>query len=105
MLTKISQPALVLTEADPYLSLDDACGQFPGRPHRATVWRWALKGVSRHGANIRLRTIICGSRRFTQREWCVEFLSALNADNPSSSADDALRRAREAGRALEALGC
>jgi len=46
------------TQVDPHIALDDACHCFPGRPHRATLWRWALHGVSRNGERIRLRTVV-----------------------------------------------
>lgn len=91
--------------ADPYIVLDDASAHFPGRPHRATVWRWALKGIRKGGTVIRLRSIVCGNRRFTQPGWCAEFVAALNADNPSQPAPvmTATKRQRQAAAAMATL--
>ncbi|MDZ4683818.1 MAG: DUF1580 domain-containing protein [Planctomycetaceae bacterium] len=94
------------TQVDPHIALDDACHCFPGRPHRATLWRWALHGVSRNGERIRLRTVVSGSRRYTQTAWCEEFLRALNADNPTQQPAPGaarVRRQRQAAAAMTAL--
>jgi hypothetical protein len=91
---------------DPYIPLDDASRHIPGRPHRATIWRWASRGVIRHGQPVRLMTIISGGRRMTTRAWIDSFLSALNAGEPSHQPSPTAvraRRQRQAQAAMEAL--
>jgi hypothetical protein len=75
-------------------------------PHIATLHRWRLTGVLRDDERVRLETVMLGGRRFTSREAVKRFLSALNADAPTSG--DAGRpksSSKDAGRALSAIGC
>ena len=89
---------------DDFIPLNLACSYFPGRPHRATLWRWALSGVMRHGRIVKLATQRSGGRRFTTRAAITAFLNECNqltaAPRPNSSMD----RADTAGRMLESCG-
>lgn len=91
---------------DPYIALDDAPRHIPGRPHRSTPWRWASRGVMRHGQAVRLMTIIVGGRRMTTRAWIDDFLAALNAGEPAHQPSPTAvraRRERQAAAAMAAL--
>ena len=89
---------------DGYFPLSKASPFIPGRPHRATLWRWALTGIVRYGRTIRLRTTVCGGRRFTTKADIKDFLSACNGDAPDVAAASKTDRAEAAARALESRG-
>ncbi len=78
----------------------------PRRPGKVVDWhtleRWATRGVR----GVILKSWILGGCRVATPTAIEDFLRALNAGG-SVEADDrrALRRSREAGKALEALGC
>lgn len=83
--------------------LSKAAALIPGRPHLATIWRWATRGVR----GVRLATVHISGRRMTTPQAIEEFLAELNAGNPATQADldaDAARRAKQAGDALGRLG-
>ncbi len=87
-----------------------AAARFPGDPHVATRHRWRLRGVKHGDRVIRLKSIVCGARVYTTQRWANEFIAECNAARGTSLPDDAAaaaaeRRAAEAGKALEALGC
>lgn len=94
---------LVCDPAD-WIPLNTSCLYFPGRPHRATVWRWALSGVTRHGRTVRLSTQVSGGRRFTTRTAIEQFLRDCNADGPVVKSEPSSHRAEAAGRILESRG-
>ena len=79
----------------------------PGAPSNQTRHRWALSGVlAPNGQRVKLQTWKIGGRLVTTPEAVESFILALSGDAPAAEADDAVsRRGREAGRALEALGC
>lgn len=84
------------------LPLGDAAKHIPGRPHRATIERWRTRGVRGR----RLETTLIGGRRYTSLEAIADFLRPWPEDQtpvPESDADR-LRRARQAGSALQAVG-
>lgn len=86
------------------ISLSQAVDFVPRRPHVATVWRWATKGVR----GVRLATVIIGGRRMVTPAALEDFLQRLNADQPVDDAEtdaDMARRAAAVSKALEALGC
>jgi hypothetical protein len=86
------------------IPLNRAVDFVPGRPNISTLWRWATKGVR----GVRLGTIIVGGRRMTTPDMIETFLRALNSGEPLADeldAADLARRGREAGAALEKLGC
>ncbi len=89
------------TGIDDYIRLDDAPALIPGRPHRATVWRWSLRGLTRHGEIIRLRTIAAGGRRFTTLPWIADFLARCNGE--AAQAVSPGRRQRQATAAMSTL--
>jgi len=47
-------------------------GEFPSRPHIATVWRWVTRGVR----GVKLATVHLGGRRFSSREAIQRFVEA-----------------------------
>lgn len=75
-------------------------------PHIAQLHRWRLNGLlSRGGVRVKLESVMVGGRRYTSTEAVRRFIERLNDDNASLvTPDDRARTAREAGRALEALG-
>lgn len=64
-----------VSSGKPWLPLSEASKFFPGRPHRSSVWRFAMKGVR----GVRLETIVCGGRRYTSEEAILRFIAATTA--------------------------
>lgn len=84
----------------------EASRLFPGRPSVPTVVRWILSGViGPDGQRLKLASFKTGGRRFVTREAVAEFIAASNSEPVKPPIDDSARRSREAGRALESLGC
>lgn len=81
----------------------------PGRPSAQTVTRWMLSGIiGPDGKRLKLASFKVAGRRYITREAVAAFIAASNGDaerRPKSAFDDSARRSREAGAALEALGC
>jgi hypothetical protein len=75
-------------------------------PHVSQVHRWRLTGLlSRNGIRVKLESVMVGGRRFVSKEAVSRFIAALNDDVSKTPTPDArARSAREAGRALEAIG-
>lgn len=65
------------------------------RPCYATWWRWWRKGVK----GIRLRTLVCGGRRYTTRAAVEEFISRLTA--ASNGEPTPIRTPRQRRRAIK----
>lgn len=85
------------------ITLAQAVDYVPGRPHVATLWRWATRGVR----GVVLETAIVGGRRMTTPAMIEAHLRRLNEGGPiSDEIDDAdvARRGMAASQALEALG-
>jgi hypothetical protein len=86
------------------IPLSAASKILPGRPHEASVRRWA-KGIG----GCQLETIRCGKRIYTSRQAVERFLAALNSNpkaNPIGSAapqaaEDSLRANGFFGRSAE----
>lgn len=98
-------PKLIDDSESEFIPINEASQFIPGRPHRATVWRWALKGIRRNAATVKLNTIAVGGRRFTSKEFIAAFLLACNGDAPKPVVSDSFtRRAEAAGLTLEAMG-
>lgn len=94
-LTTTLRDAIPLTRCRDYI---------PGRPHVATTHRWASRGVR----GVVLGTVLVGGVRYTTPAMIEAFLRRLNDGSPVSDALDDVdlsRRAHEASKALEALGC
>lgn len=69
------------------VSLARAAELLPSKPHVATVWRWATRGVK----GVRLQTWTVGGRRFTTIPALEQFLRALNTPdiaNPHEVIED-----------------
>ena len=100
-------PEMIDKDETDYIPMNDASQFIPGRPHRATVWRWCLKGVRRHGEMVRLKTVAVGGRRYTTRADIESFLTACNVRSeapPPVVSDSFRRRAEAAGEMLNAMG-
>lgn len=85
----------------------------PGRTgnavHLSTALRWIHKGVmAPNGERVRLDAVRIGGQTYITPQAAEKFIAALNADSPAAKEDrnaDFARRAKEASRALESLGC
>lgn len=58
-----------------FITLAQAARLIPGRePGRKisidSIWRWCIRGVR----GVRLRSVLIGGRRFTTRQWLLEFI-------------------------------
>lgn len=90
---------------DDYIPLNDAGKHIPGRPHRATIWRWAFRGIKRGGRTVKLRTTSIGARRYTTPKDIERFLADCNSEPVSDAVSHSfLLRAEAAGQILEAMG-
>ena len=91
---------------DEHIPLNEAGKFIPGRrPHRATLWRWSLKGICCNGEIVKLGTVAIGGRRFTTKARIAEFLRACNSDASQPVANESFqRRAEAAARVLESMG-
>ncbi|MGH6961195.1 MAG: DUF1580 domain-containing protein, partial [Dongiaceae bacterium] len=58
------------------IRLEDAKKVIPGRPDRATIYRWALGDGS---AGVRLETVKVGRKRFTSKQAIQRFVEASTA--------------------------
>jgi hypothetical protein len=79
----------------------------PGNPSTQCRHRWRMVGVKdKDGNRIKLKCHKIGGRVHTTPEDVDRFIVALSDDAaPVDDRDDMARRGREAGKALEALGC
>ena len=79
---------------DDYIPLNQAPAHIPGRPHRATVWRWSLRGLTRNGATRPPADDRGGWSPITTVLWIDEFLARCNGDStPVVSPGRRLRQA------------
>lgn len=86
-------------------SIPEAARQFPTCPSVATVWRWILNGVRGPGGDlVYLEAQRLGRRRFVTREAIDRFIAAFNEPR-FLGAIARQEAAKEAGQALESLGC
>ena len=62
-----------------YIDMATAAKTLPNRPHIATIWRWARRGVKVRGRDerIRLRHVRIGGRVLTTAAWLTEFGETL----------------------------
>lgn len=72
------------------IRLEDAKKVLPGRPDRATLYRWALKGAE----GVKLATVKCGRGRFTSKQACQRFVEALTVASDGETAP-AIRTSRK----------
>lgn len=66
-----------LTERDDLLNINEASRRLPGRPHRATLWRWAREGIQTPNGRVRLHVVRLGRRVFVAPEDIDQFARAL----------------------------
>ncbi len=78
-------PTIGSDEVDEYIPIELASRHIPGRPHRATVWRWVSRGLMRNGRNVKLRTLTVGARRYTHPAWIEDFLRDCSAETGTAS--------------------
>ena len=57
------------------ITLAEARDHLPGRPHIATIWRWAMRGAR----GVLLETMCCGHKRWTTAEACERFIARSTA--------------------------
>ncbi len=81
----------------------------PGDPSNPTRTRWVLHGIlNARGERVKLQAWKIGGRLMTTELAIDQFLERLNCnhvdDHPPTD-EEIVRRGREAGKALEALGC
>ncbi len=81
------------------VAINDAGDHIPGRPSRATVWRWVMHGIRGH----RLESMLIGGRRYIAVDAIDRWLQAINGSNSFKSADTRKYRERSANAAHEAL--
>jgi hypothetical protein len=94
-------------DSETLIPLNDAPKHIPNRPHRATCWRWALRGIQRSGETVKLKTTAVGARRYTTRADIAEFLARCNGQDANQQpvvGDAFKRRAEAAGNVLESMG-
>lgn len=75
--------------------------------HPSVLTRWGDRGILVNGKRVFLETWRVGGQRVTTQAAVETFLSLLNENTPSEErrvADDSARRAKQAGKALEAIG-
>jgi len=70
------------------------------RPHVATAWRWATRGVR----GVKLATVLIGGRRYATRRAVEQFLNELNAPPGRAPSPAVADDAEEARRELERRG-
>lgn len=75
-------------------------GQQPGKKVSIdTLWRWCMRGL-RNG--VRLKSVLIGGRRYTTKQWVMEFIDALNQDpEPGRASETQFRTARQQQSASE----
>lgn len=79
--------------------LTEAAKHIPGRPHVATLWRWAQRQSNR------LECIRVGGRMFTSIEAIDRFITGCNGDREVSPSVEVACRHAAAERELDAAGC
>lgn len=87
---------MINPEAEVIVPLGKAAELIPGRPHIATLYRWADRRTNP------LETIKVGGRRFTSREAIARFIarcSGERAEQPGASS-----RAERAAAELRGIG-
>ena len=86
------------SDPDEFVPIADVPKFVPGRPHRATIFRWWQRGVR----GVRLRTELCGGRRFVRLGELQQFLAATaDAGDPRPPQSDPSSRARRDARRAE----
>ena len=73
----------------------EAPEHIPGRPSKATVWRWVLTGVG----GVKLESILVGGKRFVSAEsiqmFCDRRTAAADGDTPPVQTSKQRERAIE----------
>lgn len=63
------------------ISIKEASGLLPGRPHVSTIWRWIERGVGGH----RLPCFKIGGHRYISRTDLESFIMAISGTNAPKS--------------------
>lgn len=80
-----------------FLSINEAAGIVPGRPHVSTIWRWINRGVR----GVKLKTWLIGGLRVTSKEALEQFFAMLNPDDKSLHGTSTIKRRELAIKAAE----
>jgi hypothetical protein len=67
----------------------------------ATYWRWALRGVRKHGRRHKLESLLYGGRRYSSRQALDRFLRALNEPEEAVQPPPPRLRDRQKARARQ----
>lgn len=91
------------------LTLDQARELLPGKPAASSLWRWYSAGIR----GVRLRTFLCGGRRFTTSAAIAQFIEESTRARDGKRGDDTAKpgqaeaeysaRVARADRELETL--
>ena len=73
-----------MTDFSDAISMQEAAGILPGRPHKNTIVRWATRGIY----GVKLKTARFAGRRFTRPSWLREFCAAVQAKSPQDTLYD-----------------
>ena len=86
-----------------------------GHPSVQSIWRWILLGIlAADGKRVKLASVKVGGRRLVSRSAIDEFIAAINKERGglsdaqaagSATKDESAIRAKQAGHALDGLGC
>ncbi|AMV16512.1 DUF1580 domain-containing protein [Planctomyces sp. SH-PL14] len=86
-------------ELETLIPIGEAPRHIPGRPHRATVWRWIQGGVR----GVTLESVLIGGRRYTSTEAIRRFLLASNATSAAPIVPVAAGSRSKVDRAMREL--
>lgn len=75
--------ATPITDRTDLIPLSAVARRLPGRPHRATVWRWARDGIATRRGRAYLRVVRLGRRVFVAPAALDEFVGALSEAYPA----------------------
>lgn len=90
---------MLYANSDEFIAVNDLANHLPGRPSRATVWRWLLRGVKGH----RLESTLVGGRRFVRSSSLKAWLAAINHSSPDAAQITQSQRDRTAKAAVDVL--
>lgn len=85
--------------AEQLIPIGEAAAHIPGRPHRATIWRWIQRGIR----GVVLDSVRVGGRRYTSVEAIHRFILAFDGRKATASQTDSRRRNNAIERAMRQL--
>ena len=84
-----------------HLTFAEAASRAPGKPHIATIWRWAMKGVR----GVRLESFCCGAKRLTSVEALERFVCRTTEAAGGTLSDEATESSRKREIAKAEAAC